>query len=76
MVSSTASPMAILAIRLVTIESSMPSHPIILELIIMGNKLGMMSINPTLLDISGYFLNWISLGVNCKLTSVGPFKAF
>ena len=43
--------MAILAIRLVTMESSIPSHPMIPKLMTMGNRLGSMAINPTLMDI-------------------------
>ena len=50
MVSSTASPMAILAIRLVTMESSMPNHPMTPKLITIGKILGTTAISPTLTD--------------------------
>ncbi len=50
MVSSTARPMAILAIRLVNMDSSMPSQPMMPKLMMMGNMLGIMAIAPTLLD--------------------------
>ena len=48
MVSSTASPMAMLAMRLVIMESSIPSHPMTPKVMMMGKRFGTMATSPTL----------------------------
>ena len=48
MVSSTANPMAMLAIKLVAMDRGIPNQPITPKLTIMGKQLGSIAMKPTL----------------------------
>ena len=50
MVSSTANPMAMEAIKLVATERGMPNNPMMPKLTMMGKILGITAINPTLAE--------------------------